>query len=251
MRNFFKKIALLCGILAIVSITFSFTSPTPVSARDIGECDYLLGMTNWDCHFKSDMSSESDLVNNIATIASNILTDLTVIASYLIIGFVIYGGYLYMFSFGDPGKAANGKKTLTNAFIGLGITISAYTIFSAIRIALIGNTSMDSCGAATTCVDPGTMVINLIQWVAGIGGVVAAIFIVIGGWGYMTSSGDANKLQKAKTTILYAIIGLLIVAFTEVITAFVSSTFQQANEVSFRNTDLITTNIKGDQNEIN
>lgn len=41
-------------------------------------------------------------------------------------------------------------------------------------------------------------------------GVVAVIVIVIGGVSYMTSSGDAGKLQKAKNTILYACIGLVI-----------------------------------------
>lgn len=136
-----------------------------------------------------------------------------------------------MFSSGDPGKAAAGKKTLTHAFIGLAICISSYTIFGAIRIALIGNSnSLGECGiTGTTCVEPGDLVINLIQWVAGMGGIVAAIFIVVGGWGYITSSGDPSKLQKAKSTILYALIGLAIVALTEVITAFISSTIRDAN----------------------
>lgn len=41
-------------------------------------------------------------------------------------------------------------------------------------------------------------------------GVVAVIVIIIGGISYMTSSGDAGKVKKAKDTILYGVIGLVI-----------------------------------------
>lgn len=41
-------------------------------------------------------------------------------------------------------------------------------------------------------------------------GIVAVIFIVIGGIGFMTSSGDANKVKKSKDTVLYACIGLVV-----------------------------------------
>ncbi len=45
----------------------------------------------------------------------------------------------------------------------------------------------------------------------------------------MTSSGEAAKVEKAKKTILYAIIGLAIVALAEVITGFVSNIIKGAS----------------------
>lgn len=187
-------------------------------------------MPSWDSGVDLNADKNQDqLIADIATIATNILSDITILSSYLILGFVIYGGYLYMFSSGDPVKASAGKKTLTHAFIGLAITISAFTIFGAIRVALIGNASLGEC-AMKECVSGGDITVNLITWVAGMGGVVAAIFLVVGGWGYMTASGDPNKLQKAKTTILYALIGLAIVALAEVLTAFISGVVRNANE---------------------
>lgn len=51
-------------------------------------------------------------------------------------------------------------------------------------------------------------------------GLVAVIVIVIGGVMYMTSNGDAGKLQKAKNTILYAVIGLIICVLSFAITNF-------------------------------
>ena len=157
-----------------------------------------------------------------------------------------------MFASGDPGKAAAGKKTLTHAFIGLAIVVSAYAIFGAIRIALIGNNSLGDCDITTgkTCVEDTTLITNLIQWVVGIGGVVAAIFIVIGGWGYVTAAGDPNKLQKAKTTIMYALIGLVVVALAEVITAFVSNLVREANgDTSYLDSTSIAININKENHE--
>ena len=52
-------------------------------------------------------------------------------------------------------------------------------------------------------------------------GIVAVIIIIVGGIGYMTSSGDAGKVKKAKDTILYGVIGLVIVVLAFAIVNFV------------------------------
>jgi hypothetical protein len=61
-------------------------------------------------------------------------------------------------------------------------------------------------------------VINILSLVVG---VVAVIMIIIGGLKYITSSGDSNNVSSAKNTILYAIIGLVIVALAQVLVRFV------------------------------
>jgi len=43
------------------------------------------------------------------------------------------------------------------------------------------------------------------------------IYLIIGGWHYITSGGDKVGLQNAKDRITYAIIGLMIVAATAAI----------------------------------
>ena len=192
------------------------------------DCRNFLGMVSWDCHTIENVSSESDLTTNVITIAANVFVDITVIASYLVLGYVIYGGYLYMFSDGDPGKAAAGKKTLLHAFTGLAIVVFASVILNAIRIAFLGNNgAFDNC-LNEACVNGGELVSNLISWVIGISGVVSVVFVVIGGVGYVTSTGEPAKLQKAKSTILYALIGLAIVGLAQLITAFVSNIINNA-----------------------
>jgi hypothetical protein len=61
-------------------------------------------------------------------------------------------------------------------------------------------------------------IINIFSLVVG---VVSVIMIIIGGFRYIISGGDSSSVQGAKNTILYAIVGLLIVVFAQVIIRFV------------------------------
>jgi hypothetical protein len=61
-------------------------------------------------------------------------------------------------------------------------------------------------------------VINILSWIVGI---IAVIMIIIGGLRYITSGGDSANVTAAKNTILYAVIGLVIVAFAQLIVRFV------------------------------
>ena len=225
MKNFIKKFLIFGAILAAVSTTFALVPSHPTYADDDNttKCRHLLGLVSWDCGTVEEVTNEDELTATIWKIAANVLKDLGVIAAYLVLGYVIYGGYLYMLSSGDTGKVANGKKTLTHAFIGLAIVLLANVILDAIRIALIGNQAFSPDAGSDS------IFTNAIQWVIGISGLVSVIFIVIGGFGYMTSGGDPNKLQKAKSTIMYALIGLAIVGLAEIIVSFVAKTITGDN----------------------
>jgi hypothetical protein len=63
-------------------------------------------------------------------------------------------------------------------------------------------------------------IINILSVIVGI---VAVIMIIIGGFRYITSGGAAEKITGAKNTILYALIGLIIVALAQIIVRFVLS----------------------------
>lgn len=66
-----------------------------------------------------------------------------------------------------------------------------------------------------------TTVIAIINGVIGVLGLAAVVIIIIGGINYMTSSGEAAKVKKAKDTILYGIIGLIICILAFAIVNFV------------------------------
>ena len=52
-------------------------------------------------------------------------------------------------------------------------------------------------------------------------GLIAAIYLVMGGVTYITSKGDEDKAADAKNTILYAIIGLIVIGLSGVIINFI------------------------------
>ncbi len=52
-------------------------------------------------------------------------------------------------------------------------------------------------------------------------GVAAIIMIIVGGFKYVTSQGEGANTAAAKNTILYAIIGLIVVALAQIIVTFV------------------------------
>ena len=62
-----------------------------------------------------------------------------------------------------------------------------------------------------------TVIQNILDSVILVSGIVAVVFVVIGGVQYMTSAGDPGKVKKARDTILYACIGLVICVLAFVI----------------------------------
>ena len=63
---------------------------------------------------------------------------------------------------------------------------------------------------------------NIIQIFVTIAGLVATGFMVVGGFRYMTSSGNPEALDGAKKTVLYSAIGLAIVIGAFVISKIVT-----------------------------
>ncbi len=61
-------------------------------------------------------------------------------------------------------------------------------------------------------------VVNLLSVIVG---VAAIIMVVISGFKYVTSGGDSNNVATAKRTLIYAIVGLVIVALAQFIVHFV------------------------------
>lgn len=61
-------------------------------------------------------------------------------------------------------------------------------------------------------------VINIFSIIVG---VIAVIMIIIGGLKYITSGGDSGNVSSAKNTIIYALVGLVIVALAQFIVRFV------------------------------
>ena len=64
-------------------------------------------------------------------------------------------------------------------------------------------------------------VTSILNAVIAVLGLVCVVVMIIGGINYMTSSGDAGKVKKAKDTILYGLIGLIVCVLAFALVNFV------------------------------
>lgn len=101
----------------------------------------------------------------------------------------------------------------------LPLTVSAETPQSSACEAL--GTGANCTGDSGNSVDLTKIITIVINVFSVIVGVVAVFMIVVGGFRYVTSNGDSNNITSAKNTILYAIVGLIIVAMAQAIVQFV------------------------------
>jgi hypothetical protein len=79
-----------------------------------------------------------------------------------------------------------------------------------------GNTGNNN--APKTLQDTIASVINILSAAAGI---IAVIMIIVGGLRYVTSAGNPEGAKNARNTILYAVIGLGVVALAQIVVHFV------------------------------
>lgn len=85
-----------------------------------------------------------------------------------------------------------------------------------------------SCGDSTNCttglpIVPATtnQLQTIFQIVFGIFGAVAVFMIVIGGLRFISAQGNPQEVAKARNTIIYAVIGLIVMMAAEGIVSFV------------------------------
>ena len=69
---------------------------------------------------------------------------------------------------------------------------------------------------------------NIITVLAGLAGLVATGFFVVGGFTYITSSGNPEQLDKAKRTLTWSAIGLAIVIGAFILAQIVTTIATQA-----------------------
>lgn len=132
----------------------------------------------------------------------------------------------------------NNKKKIKIA-IGVAVALSAiFLFFSAISITpalaqadpannlLFGGTE-GNVGAALGLgtEDPRIMVARIIRIFIGFLGIIAVGLIMYAGWLWMTSEGNEEQIQRAKRTLINAVIGLVIILSAFAIVSFIIAKF--------------------------
>lgn len=201
-------------------------------SKDVSDCGgSVLGLRPWyyglckgsgkDTEIVSPGKKDGDLAKFIWQIALNILFDLSLVIGYLALAMIVYGGYQYISSQGDPGKMAKGKKTLMASVIGTTVALSASVVIHTASTVL--GADLFSGEISQNLVEK-DVIQNILNYAYSMAGLVAVAFIIKGGFDYIFSQGDPGKTAQGTRTLIGAIIGLVIVIMARVITALILRT---------------------------
>ncbi len=98
----------------------------------------FFGLRPWFHYLKTDDQCNvidfqflpTDGKSDLLLILLAVVDDLLRIAGFVAIGFIIYGGLLYVTSQGSPEQTQKAQQTIQNALIGLGVAVVAIATVS-------------------------------------------------------------------------------------------------------------------------
>jgi hypothetical protein len=83
-----------------------------------------------------------------------------------------------------------------------------------------------NCSAGTNI---NQLIKTVINWALGITFAIAVLFMIIGGFWYITAGGNEEQADKGKKTIINAIIGVIVIILSYVIVNVVSNLVSNTN----------------------
>lgn len=135
---FRKVLATTIILLNFVAIGTIFSSAVvsaqgPSAANCVRQSDSMLGFPTWYKYLNPTFSGgecEIDITfpDAIPAILLAVFEILLRVAGLLAVIFVIYGGFQYLTSTGEPEKAKNARTTIINALVGVTIAMFATVI---------------------------------------------------------------------------------------------------------------------------
>ncbi len=170
---------------------------------------------------KAAVTTDFGSANDIGDYVNLILKWLMPIVGGLGVLMLIYAGYIYITSQGNPEALGQAKDII----IGVVVGIMLLFLIELIVVKTIG-VNLNPWGKMTISninLPPSRfnslaeLVGGIIDWLLVFAGVLAVIAIVYSGLMYITSGGDPAKAETAKKNLVWAIIGIVIIALAFVI----------------------------------
>jgi hypothetical protein len=122
---------------------------------------------------------------------------------------------------------------LFKSFVLALMMVSALFVFTAPATSFAAGSSSDEACQAILAVNPSgkcdksastalTRILRVVlQLLSVIAAVIAVIMLIVSGFKFITSQGDAAGAASARNTLIYAIVGIVIVVFAQIIVKFV------------------------------
>lgn len=125
----------LLTFLAITTLFAGFTAVYVPSTAQAADCSssflsfpaWYDGLTDGNCNVQSP-DAVGGLSSFIMIIVLNLVEILLRVVGYISVGFIMYGGFIYLTSGGESDRIASGRKIIMNAVVGLVISFFSTVI---------------------------------------------------------------------------------------------------------------------------
>jgi hypothetical protein len=77
-----------------------------------------------------------------------------------------------------------------------------------------------NCSAGTSVTG---LIVTVINWMLALAGLIAVLFLIIGGFRYIFAGGNAESAEAGRQTVINAIIGIVIIILSYVIVNVISN----------------------------
>jgi hypothetical protein len=119
------------------------------------------------------------------------------------------------------------KQRIKNLIVALTIALTGSMMLSPALVSadLKGVNTLNGSGSNQCDPNAGNKVDDIIAGVikilSFIVGFVAVVMVIVGGLKFITANGDSGAIASARSTIIYALIGIAIVAIAQILVHFV------------------------------
>ncbi len=77
------------------------------------------------------------------------------------------------------------------------------------------------------------LVTIVLKWLFTFAGIVATVYLIIGGYQYMTSAGNEEAAEQGRKTIVNAVIGIIAVVFAVTVITIITNTLSGDNPIGY------------------
>lgn len=118
--------------VAAPAVSLVATPPATVTAacndRLLGIPVWYRGLVDGNCNVKMPSGGSAEIGGFVWTLILNVIEMALVIAVYIAVAFILYGGFLFITGGSNPSSVEKARKMILNAVIGLVIGMGAIAI---------------------------------------------------------------------------------------------------------------------------
>lgn len=171
-------------------------------------------------------------LDDIVRVLVNIIEIGMMFAAAVAVIFIVVNGYQYILSAGNPEKVEKAKQGLTWSIAGFILSISSFAIVLLVQSTLrskflVSQTPQITGSLRSAPTDAQKVLVDIADFALAFGSVAAIIFLILGGYRYITSQGNRDHVDAARRQVLYSVIGLILLFVSYVIVVTVIKAVQK------------------------